>query len=144
MLVLEYNGTTSVMDWLERVDLICKLSGVNKVEQIIPLRLAGGIFDVYQQLSDADKTNVTRVKAALRRVFALDPYEAYKQFSRRTLRLDESVDEFYPALKLSSLFGGVPDQTLKYAFMAGLPAHTQELLRASADIDSIQTESILS
>ena len=106
--------------------------------------LAGGAFDVYQQLSAADKTNVTRVKAALRRAFALDPCEAYKQFSRRTLRLDESVDEFYVALKkLSSMFGGVPDQTLKYAFMAGLPAHTQVLLRASADIDSIQTESIL-
>ena len=144
-LVPEYNGTTSVVDWLERVDLICKLSGIDKVEQGISLRLAGGTFDVYQQLSDADKTNVTRVKAALRRAFALDPCEANNQFSRRTLRLDESVDEFYAALKkLSSLFEGLPDETLKYAFMAGLPAHTQELLRASADIDRIQTESILS
>ena len=34
-------------------------------------------------------------------------------------------------------------QTLKYVFMTRLPAHTQELLRASADIDCIQTESIL-
>ena len=144
-LIPEYNGTTSVVDWLKRVDLICKLSGVDKVEQVIPLRLAGGAFDVYQQLSDADKINVTRVKAAPCRAFALDPCEAYKQFSRCTLRLDESVDEFYVALKkLSSLFRGVLDQTLKYALMAGLPAHTQELLRASADIDSIQTESILS
>ena len=66
----------------------------------------------------------------------LDPCEAYKQFSRRTLHLDELVDEF------SSLFKGVPDQTLEYAFMAGLPVHTQELWRASADIDHIQTESI--
>ena len=141
----EYNGTTSVVDWLERVDLISKVSGVDKVEQVIPLRLAGGAFDVYQQLSDADKTNVTQVKAALHRAFALGPCEAYKQFSRRILRLDESVDEFYVALKkLSSLFGGVLTQTLKYAFMAGLPAHTQKLLRASADIDCIQMKSILS
>ncbi len=44
-----YNETTSVMDWLERVDLICKHSGVDKVEQVIPLRLARGAF-VYQQL----------------------------------------------------------------------------------------------
>ena len=82
---------------------------------------------------------MARVKAALRRAFALNPCEAYKQFSRRTLRLDESALK-----KLSSLFGGIPDQTLKYAFIAGLPAHTQELLRASADIDCIQTESVLS
>ena len=88
---------------------------------------------------------MTRVKAALRRAFALDPCEVYEQFSRRTLCLDESVDEFYAALKkLSSLFRGVLDQTLKYAFVAGLPAHTRELLRASTDIDCIQTESILS
>ena len=144
-LVLEYNRTMSIVDWLERVDLICKLSGVDKVEQVIPLQLASGAFNVYQQLSNADKTNVTRVKAALLRAFALDPCEAYKQFSRCTLRLDESVDEFYVALKkLSRLFKGVPGQTLKYAFMAGLSTHTQELLRASADIDHIQTESILS
>ena len=144
-LIPEYNGITSVVDWLERVDLIYKLSGVAVVEQVISLRLAGGAFDIYQQLSDADKTNVTWVKAALCRAFALDPCTAYKQFSRCTLRLDESVDEFYMALtKLSSLFGGVPDQTLKYALMARLPAHIRELLRASADIDCIQTESILS
>ena len=88
---------------------------------------------------------MTRVKDSLCRALALDPCEAYKQFSRRTLHLDELVDEFYAALKnLSSLFGGVPDQTLKYAFMAGLPAHTQEFLCASADIDRIQMESILS
>ena len=144
-LIPEYNGTMSVVDLLERVDLICKLLGVDKIEQVIPLQLTGGAFNVYQQLSDADKTNVTWVKAALHRAFALDTCEAYKQFSRSTLRLDESVDEFYAALKkLSSLFRGVPDKTLKYAFMAGLPAHTQELLHASADIDCIQTESILS
>ena len=144
-LVLEYNGTTSVVDWLERVDLICKFSGVDEVKQVIPLRPARGVFNVYQQLSDADKTNVTQLKAALRRAFILDPCEVYKQFSRHTLCLDELVDEFYMALKkLSSLFRGVPDQTLKYAFMAGLLAHTQELLHASTDIDRIQMESILS
>ena len=128
-LVTEYNETTSVVDWLERVDLICKLSGVDAVERVIPFRLTGEAYDVYQQLSDSDKANVTRVKAALRRAFLLDPCEAYKQFSRHTWRLDESVDKFYAALKkLSSLFGGVPDQILKYAFMAGLPAHTLESL----------------
>ena len=144
-LISEYNGTTSVVDWLERVNLICKLSGVDKVEQVIPLQLARGAFNIYQQLSDADKTNVTWVKGALYGAFALEPCKAYKQFSRCTLRLDELADEFYAALKkLFSLFRGVPDQTLKYAFMAGLLAYTQELLRASADIDHIQTESILS
>ena len=87
---------------------------------------------------------MTQVEAVLHRAFTLDPCEAYKQFSRHTLRLDELVDEFYAALKkLSSLFGEVPDQTLKYAFMARLPAHTQELC-ASTNIDRIQTESILS
>ena len=47
-LVPVYNETTSVVDWLERVDLICKYSGVDKVEQVIRLQLAGGAFDVYQ------------------------------------------------------------------------------------------------
>ena len=41
-LVPEYNGTTLVVDWLERIDLICKLLGVNEVKQTIPRRLAGG------------------------------------------------------------------------------------------------------
>ena len=56
-LVPEYNdgteqwryGTMTVVDWLKSVDLVFKLSRVDKVEQVIPLRLAGGAFDVYQQ-----------------------------------------------------------------------------------------------
>ena len=60
-LISEYNGLTSVVDWLERVELICDLLGV---EQVIPLQLVGGVFDIYLQLSD-----VAWVKEALWKAF---------------------------------------------------------------------------
>ena len=53
------------------------------------------------------------------------------------------VNEFHAALKkLASLFGGIPDKAMMYAFIAGVPAHT-ELLWASANVDCIPAECLL-
>ena len=44
------------------------------IEHVIPLRLSGGAFAVYQQLSAEEKQNYERIKAALYKVF--DPAPA--------------------------------------------------------------------
>ena len=103
-----------------------------------------GAFDIYLQLSDEDKVNVIQVKEALWKVFVLDLCKAYKQFSRWTLCPDKAIDEFYAALKeLASPFRGIPDRAMTYAFMVGLPAHTEELLLASANVECIPAEHML-
>lgn len=143
-LIPEFDGSTSVVDWVERVELTCRLCGVKQIELVIPLRLTGGALDVYQQLSDEDKVDVSLTKAALYRAFAMDPCTAYEHFTTRTLRAGETVDVFFAALKkLAVLFGGLPERTFVYAFVAGLPPRVKQLLRASTSIEATPIEHLL-
>ena len=65
-LIPKFNGSTSMVDWVESVELTCPLYGVKQVELvIICLRLTGGALDVYQRLSDNEKADVGLTKAAL-------------------------------------------------------------------------------
>jgi len=143
-LIPEFNGSTSVVDWVERVELTCRLCGVKQVDLVIPLRLTGGALDVYQQLKDDEKADVVLIKAALYKAFAMDPCTAYERFTTRTLMAGETVDVFFAALKkLAVLFGGLPERTLVYAFVAGLPARVKQLLRASTSIEATPVEHLL-
>ena len=61
-LITEFSGdaTQNVVEWL-----VCNLRGMAHLESVIPLRLTGGTFAVYQQLPDADKLNVGKITKAL-------------------------------------------------------------------------------
>lgn len=63
-LIPEFNGTTSVLEWVEKFKLTYCLSRVKAIEHVIPLRLTGGAFAVYQQLSDK-KEDPARIKVVL-------------------------------------------------------------------------------
>ena len=47
-LITEFDGTTDVVEWLSRAELICSHRGVD-VMDVIPLRLTGGAFAVWSQ-----------------------------------------------------------------------------------------------
>lgn len=143
-LIPEYDGSTSIVDWIEGVELTCSLCEVKKIQLVIPLRLRGGALDVYQQLSLAEKADFKRTKAALYRAFAMDPCTAYERFTSRKLMAGETVDVYYAGLKkLGLLFGGVPERTYAYAFVAGLPTRVKQLLRASTTISATPIEHLL-
>ena len=134
-LILEYDGsgTQSVVEWIEKLELICKLRNVNDVASIIPLRLSGDVFAVYLQLDEADRKKTEKIKKALLAAFAVDPYVAYEQFIGRKLQVGESPDVFLAELRrLASLFGGMPEKGLACAFVAGLLESVQQLLRVSS------------
>ena len=137
-LIPEFDGSTPVLDWVEKVELHCLLSGVKSIEHVIPLRLSGGAFAVYQQLSAEEKQNYERIKAALYKTFAIDLDTAWEQFEARTLHPGETVDVYLAELtKLTVLFGELPERALAYKFLAGLPTGAKQLLQASSSIASL-------
>ena len=144
-LIPEFDGSTSVVDWIERVELTCNLCDVRRTHTVIPLRLAGGALSVYQQLSIAEKADFNSIRNALYKAFAMDPCTAYERFASRKLMPGETVDVFFAGLKkLAVLFGsGVSERTYAYAFVAGLPARVKQLLRASTAISSTPIEQLL-
>ena len=58
------------MEWLEKAELVCNLRGIAHLESVIPLRLTGGAFAVYQQLTDAEKRDSGKIaKSTANRVW---------------------------------------------------------------------------
>lgn len=84
-LIPEFGGGADVVEWLEKAALVCELRGISRPETVIPLRLTGGAFAVYQQLPPDDKRNVEKIKHALFTAFAADSFSAYEQFIARRL-----------------------------------------------------------
>ena len=120
-----FDGTDpgqSVVEWVEKAELVCRLSGVKNIECVVPMRLSGGACAVYQQLSEEKWAEFACIKDVLYTAFALNPVMAYKQFAASRLRPGKTVDVFLAELrKLAIQFGGMTERGLVCAFIAGLP-----------------------
>ena len=68
-LITKFSGDSiqNVVEWLEKVELVCNLRGIAHLESVIPLRRTGGAFAVYQQLPDEDKRDSVNITKALRK-----------------------------------------------------------------------------
>jgi len=137
-------GSQDVDEWLDKAELVCELRGISRPETVIPLRLTGGAFAVYQQLPSDDKKDFSKIKQALRTAFAADSFLAYEQLIARKLQPGETVDVFLAELrKLATSLGGLSDKVLSCAFVAGLPDAVRQLLRASCRMDTLTIEQLL-
>ena len=138
------DGSLNVIEWLEKAELVCSLRGITSMETVLPLRLTGGAFAVYQQLTEEDKRDSGKIKLALRTAFAVDSFTAYELFVSRRLQPGETVDVFLAELRrLAVLFGGLPNKALVCAFVAGLPESVKQLLRAGSRMDELSLIHIL-
>ena len=144
-LIPEFDGVSQpVCEWLEKVELVCQLRGIKGLHVVVPLRLTGGAFAVYQQLGEDEKKKYDDIKKALTSAFASDRYEAYDQFERRRLRPGETVDVFVSELRrLAGLFGGMPDDSLACAFVAKLPESARRALRAGTRIEDMTLSQLI-
>ena len=108
-----FDGTDaeqSVVEWVEKAELVCRLSGVSNIKCVMPVRFSGGAYAVYQQLSEEKRVDFACIKDVLYTAFALSPVTAYKQFAARRLRPGETVDVYLAELcKLATQFGGMTE-----------------------------------
>ena len=101
-LILEFHGVSSdhtMSEWLEQVELVCEMCGVDNVERILPLRLRGGALSVYRWLTHDQREDLQPVKQALLVAFAPDPFVPFDTFVSRRLRPEETVDEYFGDLQ---------------------------------------------
>ena len=108
-LIPEFSGAATdmpIVEWVENVELVCELFAMKNVECVLPLRLQGGAFAVYRQLSAEQKADAEQIKQALITAYAADAFNAYDQFVTRNLRPGETVDEFFCWAPTTSPVGG--------------------------------------
>ena len=147
-LIPEFHGISpdhTVSEWLEQVELVCELCGVDNVERVLPLRLRGGALSVYRRLTRDQREDLSQVKQALLAAFAPDPFVAFDKFVSRRLRPGETVDEYLGDLQdLARLIEEKPsDRWLSCAFVSGLPGQVRQQLRGSSRMEHMTLEEIL-
>ncbi|KAF0291481.1 uncharacterized protein FJT64_010401 [Amphibalanus amphitrite] len=129
-LIDEYDGSGDVVEWHTQASLLCEYRGVSAAE-VLPMRLKGGAFAVWSQLSAVDRRSATATRDALFKAFAMDDFAAHTAFVARRLEPGESADVFLASLRrYAALFGGVTDRQLVAAFVNGLPASVADTIRA--------------
>ena len=139
-----YDGSGDVVEWYTQASLLCEYRGV-PVADVLPMRLKGGAFAVWSQLSAADRRSATAVRDALYKAFAMDDFAAHTAFVARRLEPGESVDVFLASLRrYAALFGGVTDRQLAAAFVNGLPASVADTIRAGARSEQLSLDSTVS
>ena len=142
-IISEYDGSGDVVEWFTRAELLCEHRGA-ELSAVLPLRLTGGAFSVWAQLSTADRGSLAAVKAALFTAFAPDGFAAYDSFISRRLQPGESADVYLADLRrLSELVGGVPDRVLTCAFVAGLPDAVRQVIRAGSRAEALDLPSVV-
>lgn len=144
-LIPEFDGSSiPVIEWLEKFELVCYLRKIEDLHCVVPLRLSGGAFSVYQQISVEDKKEYEKIKSALISAFAVDKFTAYDEFISRKIRPGEAVDVYLSELKrLASIIGNVSDSVVMCAFVNGLPEQVRRLLRAGSRVDSMSLPELL-
>ena len=147
-LIPEFSGAVTdmpIVEWVENVELVCKLCAMKNVECVLPLRLRGGALAIYRQLSAEQKANAEQINQVLITAYAANAFNAYDQFVTQKLRPGEMVDRFFAALQqLARLVGEpLPERWLTCAFISGLPQNVKHLLRASSRMETMSAEQLL-
>ena len=147
-LIPEFHGVSSdhtASEWLEQVELVCKMCGVDNIERVLPLRLGGGALSVYRRLTRDQREDLQQVKQALLMAFAPDPFVAFDIFVSRHLCPRETVDEYLGDLQdLARLIEeNTSDWWLSCAFVSGLPGPVRRQLRGSSRMEHMTLEQIL-
>ena len=119
----------SVVEWLEKAELIYQLCGVKFIKSVILIRLSGHAYTVYQQLNEEKCTDFSCVQKRLYTAFAQDPFTAWKQFAVHRSRPREMIDVFLAELhRLAVLFEGMSVEGLQCVFVGRLPEHAEQLI----------------
>jgi hypothetical protein len=108
--------------------------------------LHGPAFAVYKQLSDEEKGDYDKMKAALLSAFGVNCYAAYEMLQRRVLQDGETVDVFLADLRrLVTLIGqGSAEPLLKCSFVAGRPSDVSVQLKSMAAVEKLGLDGLIS
>ena len=148
--VRRYCGDEDVVAWLDRLELVCGLQKTNgDMAVIIPLFLEGPAYDVYAQMSEDERKDEAKLKAALKVAFGLSPSLAYAKFKARSLMEGESPDAFLAELRrlgrtiCASANNDAVDDFVVCQFADGLPEPARSQLRALKGGSDWQLPSVL-
>lgn len=143
-LVSRFDGSSDILVWLDRLQMLCDVQGVKSdMREIIPLFLDGPAYECYAQMSDEVKLDGPSLKKALRRAFGMDPFEAFEKLRALRWTEGERVEVYLARIKrLATLCEIDSDEFVLHTFVTGLPKATATQLRTQVLLCKV-SESLL-
>lgn len=137
-LVRPFDGHGDIVKWLDKLQLVARMKGIEELASTIPLFLEGSAYDMYTEMSAADQKSEEAIKKKLIKAYGVNRYLAYEMFSRRVWKPEEPVDVYVTDLrKLARLSGIAGEEVIRCAFVVGLPSSVSRELRASSSVDDM-------
>ena len=144
-LISQFDGSGDFLEWVEKLELVAELQGIQELHLVLPLFLTGGAFAVYKSIGEASKKDYDKVKGALRLAFSSDPIAAYEELQLRHLQPGESVDVYVSDLnRLAHLVDPTLSATyIKCAFICGLPSDVKKQLKAACNLAEMNLADVI-
>lgn len=132
-----YDGSTDFIQWFAKVKNVAVLQKITDLASFVPLFFEGEAFMIYQELSDAEKTNVESIEKAMKSAFCLTSGQAYDKFTERKIRRGEGVDVYLADLKRLLVLAGIGfnEKIVKEQFLKGLPSRIAQEVNTHSNAD---------
>lgn len=144
-IIPSFGGTEDFAKWVIKFENAAAVLKLSDLHSIIPLFLHGDAQEVYQGLDSAVKKDFALVKAALIKIFSIDPLQAQARFAARRLELGECLDVFVADLqRLASIVSSrIDTEWIKYAVVNGLPEEVRSQLVATCSLGKTDLASVV-
>ena len=127
-----YDGTSDAAVWNQRTKVIAEIQNL-KLELLFPILLREAVYAVYDALTAEDKKDVVEVERVLLAAFSVNAYTAYELFTKRKLCDGEKTDLFLADLRRLAYLAKLPEESVRLAFVVGLPEVLSSRFRAVTD-----------
>ena len=123
-MVKPFSGDGDVVAWLQKVELVAKLTKVEDLASFIPLYLEGGALAVYMEMSSVEQGSADHIKKRLKQAFCDSVFAAYSKLL--SVRWSgEAVDVYANELRrlagLAGFEGDALEHIVKLSFIHGFP-----------------------
>jgi len=138
-LVRVFDGTNANFpQWMRRAKVAASTSG-EKLVDAMPLLLDGNAYNVWELLSDEEKTSIDKIEGALKENFGMSEFDAFENLrSKRWQNGDDTNELMVTIRELCKQSGITCDAKMcRWFFISSLPSSVKMQLRAMVQLDQI-------
>lgn len=127
-----FSGEGDVVAWLQKAELVARLTKMKDVASFVPLYLEGGALAVYLEMDPEEQKDFEKIKKRLKEAFTDNEFMAYCKL-RGLQWTGEPVDVFANELRrlarTCGLEGTGLDHVVRLAFVTGFPENISNELQ---------------
>ena len=145
-LIKPFTGEGDVVAWLQKVELVAKLTGEKNLASFLPLYLEDGALAVYLEMPDEMKSDANLLQQELLRAFTDSQFVAFSKL-KAVKWAGEPVDiyanEIRRLVRGCGFTGDGAEQLVKLTFITGFPDSISIELQQIQDVEKMKLGNII-